>query len=232
MKRNRILSLILCTMMLSGLLSGCGGNTEPSNPTETLSAETELEIQTAISLGLVPEELQKDYSKTIQYNEFCSMLTEVICLRYGESVYLDTWLKNATTALESAELMTRGGGAEALFAAALSVGMDDYHSGAYLQENLDGRTQGKATEGLPWREDLFPVLTEAYHNKNWGESYEQAFGGAERYAWHRASAISHKTLLEHDPDTLSMRYQDAFTRAESITAALRCYELYHRRRNR
>lgn len=144
--------------------------------------------------------------------------------RYGEGPWLDAWQENAALAMNCTEPMTRGGGAEVIFVGALSVGMDDYHSGAYLQADIDGSTQGAALEGAPWRADLLPILDAPYENKVWGETYESGFQGAERYVWHRASAVSHKTLMEYDPDTLSMDYDEPFSRGEAIVSALRCYE--------
>ncbi len=222
MKHNRWSWQLVCVILLAAVLSGCG---EPSgNTAGALPAETEIEIQTAIDLGLVPEELQQDYQKTIQYDEFCALLTNVISLRYGEGACLDAWLENAAAAMDCTESMTRGGGAEAIFVGALSVGMDDYHSGAYLQADIDGATQGAALDGTPRRADLFPILDAPYENPVWGETYETGFQGAERYVWHRASAVSHKTLMEYDPDTLSMCYGEPFTRGEAIASVLRCYE--------
>lgn len=224
MKRKHTVSFILCAAMLLGLLSGCGGNTEESAPTENLPAETELEIQTAIDLGLVPEEMQKDYGKQIQYNEFVPMMTSVIALRYGEGEYLDKWLEVSGIAAERDTLMLRGEGAGVIFAAAVSVGMDDYHSKASAQRDLDGETQGAAISYVPDMSDMFPFMAEPYYNRDWGEELENHFLGAERYPWHRYSPISGKTLLDIDTQTPSMRYEEPFTRAEAICAALRCYE--------
>ena len=188
MKHSRWPGLLICVILLAMVLSGCG---EPGEqPQEALTEEAEIELQTAIELGLVPEELQQDYQKAIQYDEFCALLTNVISLRYGEGPWLDAWQENAALAMNCTEPMTRGGGAEVIFVGALSVGMDDYHSGAYLQADIDGSTQGAALEGAPWRADLLPILDAPYENKVWGETYESGFQGAERYVWHRASAVS------------------------------------------
>lgn len=224
MKLERILSFMLCAAMLLSLLTGCGGNTEPGDPAENFSPETEIEIQTAIDLGLVPEELQKDYGKQIQYNEFVPMMTNVIALRYGEGEYLDKWLEVSAIAAERDALMLRGEGAGVIFAAAVTVGMDDYHSKAASQRDLDGETQGAAIEYVPDMSDMFPFMAEAYYNFNWGEEYENHYLGAERYPWHRYSPASGKTLLDIDTEIPSMRYEEPFTRAEAICAALRCYE--------
>lgn len=224
MKLKRTLSLLLSLAMVLGMLSGCGENTEPGNPTENLSSEIELEIQTAIDLGLVPEELQKDYDKQIKYNEFVPMMTDVIALRYGEGEYLDKWLEVSEIAAERDALMLRGEGAGVIFAAAVTVGMDDYHSKAAAQRDLDGETQGAAIEYVPDMSDMFPFMAEPYYNFNWGEELENHFLGAERYPWHRYSPVSGKTLLDIDTETPSMRYEEPFTRAEALCAALRCYE--------
>ena len=159
-----------------------------------LSEETKLEFQKAVSLGLVSTAYAEEYSETVHYDEFCTMLTKVIQLRYGEGQYLDTWLENAAVALTNTEEMSRGGGAEAIFTAALSVGMDDYHSGAYLQHDIDSGEWGDVLVGSPYRSDLFPVLEKPYYNKNWGQEYEDGFMGAQRYVWHRASPVSHKIV--------------------------------------
>lgn len=222
MKHKPWICLPVCVALLLAMLTGCGESGE--DPSEELAAQTQIEIQAAIDLGLMPEELRQDYQKTIQYDEFCALLTNVISLRYGEGPWLDAWLENVAAAIDCTESMTRGGGAEVIFVGALSVGMDDYHSGAYLQEDIDGATQGAALEGAPRRADLLPILDAPYENPVWGETYETGFQGAERYVWHRASAISHKTLMEYDPDTLSMRYDEPFSRGEAIASALRCYE--------
>lgn len=149
MKHNPWLCLPACVILLLALLSRCG---EPSeDASKAPAAEAEIEIQTAIDPGLVPEELRQDYQTAIQYDEFCALLTHVIALRCGEGSCLDAWLENAAAAPDCTEPMTRGGGAEVIFAGVLSVGMDDDHSGAYLQADIDGATQGAALEGAPLR---------------------------------------------------------------------------------
>ena len=189
-----------------------------------LSEETKLEFQKAVSLGLVSQDYAEEYSETVHYDEFCAMLTKVIQLRYGEGRYLDAWLENAAAALTNTEEMSRGGGAEAIFSAALSVGMDDYHSGAYLQHDIDSGEWGDVLTGSPYRADLFPILEKPYYNKNWGQEYEDGFMGAQRYVWHRASPVSHKILMEYDPKSNDMLFEEPFTRMDAICAALRCYE--------
>ena len=191
-----------------------------------LSEETKLELQTAVNLGLASEEQINNYGETVCYDEFCAMLTRVIQLRYGEGIYLDAWLENAAAALENTEEMTRGSGAEAIFTAALSVGMDDYHSGACLQYDIDSGKWGDTLVGAPYRADLFPILEKPYYNKNWGIPYDDGFRGAQMYVWHRASAVSQKILMEYDSESKSMRYEEPFTRVEAICAALRCYEAW------
>ena len=219
MKFKRIMSILLSMIMVVGLLAGCGGS-----GTAEMSSETELEIQTAIDLGLVPEELQGDYNKQIQYNEFVPMMKNVIALRYGEGEYLDKWLEVSAIAAERDTPMSRGEGAGVIFAAAVTVGMDGYHSKAGAQRDLDGETQGAAIQYVPDMSDMFPFMAESYYNFNWGEELGDHFQGAERYPWHRYSPVSGKTLLDIDTETPSMRYEDPFTRAEAICAALRCYE--------
>lgn len=175
MKHSRWPGLLICVILLAMVFSGCG---EPGEqPQEALTGEAEIELQTAIELGLVPEELQQDYQKAIQYDEFCALLTNVISLRYGEGPWLDAWQENAALAMNCTEPMTRGGGAEVIFVGALSVGMDDYHSGAYLQADIDGSTQGAALEGAPWRADLLPILDAPYENKVWGRHTRAASRG-------------------------------------------------------
>ena len=191
-----------------------------------LSEETKLEFQKAVSLELVSQAYAEEYSETVRYDEFCAMLTKVIQLRYGEGQYLDAWLENAAAALTNTEEMSRGGGAEAIFAAALSVGMDDYHSGAYLQHDIDSGKWGDTLVGAPYRTDLFPILEKPYYNKNWGIPYDDGFRGAQMYVWHRASPVSQKILMEYDSESNSMRYEEPFTRMEAICAVLRCYEAW------
>lgn len=189
-----------------------------------ITDEEKLELQTARTLGLIPEEWEKDLSAVAKNDEFCALMTEVIRLRYGEGEYMDAWLKNIALAAENTDELTRGGGAEIIFTAALSAKMDDYHSGAYMQTDVDGQTEGAGIEGVPYRTELFPVLTAPYHNKNWGQDYEEGFWAAAQYMWHRTSPVSHKTVMEYTPDTLDMRYDEVFTRKEAVLAALRCYE--------
>jgi len=235
MRFKKIICLSVVFVILLGLMAGCGNketNISVSNESEQsetneyteLDEETKLEIQSAVELGLVPENLQTDYYKQIQYNEFIPMMTNVISLRYGEGEYLDEWLEVSAIAEERDTPMTRGEGAGVIFAAAVTVGMDDYHSKAAAQRDLDGETQGAAIEYIPDMSDMFPFMAEPYYNRNWGEELENHFLGAERYPWHRYSPVSGKTLMDIDTETPSMRYRDAFSRAEAICAALRCYE--------
>ncbi len=221
---KRFLALILMVVVVVGLV-GCGSDVSTEISEEQHSAETEIELQTARALGLISEEWEKDLGVVAKNNEFCALMTEVIRLRYGEGEFMDAWLENAKLAMDNTDELTRGGGAEIIFVAALSVKMDDYHSGAYLQPDLDGWTRGEAIDGVPYRAELFPVLTEPYYNKNWSFQCNDVFWEAvAQYPWHRMSPVSHKTVMEYDPDTLSMRYTDPFTREEAVLAALRCYE--------
>ena len=237
---KRALSLILALCVALSLIACGQQQAEPLTQDETQPAqeqtatepiimpheltEAEIEIQTAIDIGLVPESIQGDYAEVIRYNEFCEMLTRVILLRYGEGEYLDAWKSNAALALACDDPMTRGGGLEAIFAAALTTSMDDYHSGVFMLPDVDGETHGAAFQGMPWHGDLFPMLDEPYVNLNWGEEpCEWAFQGAERY-WHRVSGVSHKMLLDYDGDAQSFHMAEPFTRADAVCAALRCYE--------
>ena len=94
---KRLLCLFLSAVMVLGLLSACG-NSQPTEILSEKSAETEKtqvsdnqsppdeEIQKAIDIGIVAEQLQCDYDIQISYAEFCSILDGFVSVLFPEKL--------------------------------------------------------------------------------------------------------------------------------------------------
>lgn len=140
MKSKSLLNVFLCLVLLAGLLSGCGESqqNETSNPPESITAEpvetesvetellklteSEMEIQKAIELGLVPDKLQENYDQQMSYGEFCSILD-----RYFETAApddFDSWKNNSANYHDAGDGMTLVEGMLVLFQAAQDSNID------------------------------------------------------------------------------------------------------------
>lgn len=98
---KRFISLLLVGAMLVSLVA-CAGKS-----TENVTGSTE-EIDRAISHGLVPEEIQRDYDETITFCQYSQMLTNLISI-WDES-RLGEWEEIIAQAAESDEEMQREDG--------------------------------------------------------------------------------------------------------------------------
>ena len=90
---KQLIAILLVGTMLASLVA-CAGRTTPDSsmgtPAETGQSADGVadEINRAISHGLVPEEIQGDYGTVITFQQYCQMLTNLICIwdetRLGE----------------------------------------------------------------------------------------------------------------------------------------------------
>lgn len=137
MKKLICLALILC--LLLSLLAGCSSDTAESEGPSSDKIESESpskesapdvstepvpdeEIQKAIDLGFVPENLRTDYDSQITYAEFCSILDNFISVVRPES--LDNWQKESSLFRNSPIPITRAEGMPVFLFAAECAGVD------------------------------------------------------------------------------------------------------------
>ena len=186
------------------------------------------EYERAVSLGLVPESLQKDTNKTITFAEYAAMFDLVIEKAIPDR--LKDW-KTASKLFRNEKVnMTRNFGAQALFTAAVVTGADEIGYEASMSwiweiapENIDW------WQGLEYSKKYFPDgEKKIYDNKaiigsNWEFlNNETMITNAAFYAL-RFSYGSGRTLMDYD-EQYQYNWRKALTRADAIHTALRFYE--------
>ena len=220
MKYKRIISILLSMIMAVGLLAGCGGSSQGSNSADA-------EIQKAIELGFVAEDLQGSYNKQINYAEFCSILDAMI----GETRpdCLDEWKARSAAFREADDPMTRIEGMLVFLYAAECAKLD----AVGLWNNIpleDLMPEDKDFwEGVTWDYPLLPDRDELYRNEEmissgdyaWRCEYpylNNAVWFAEYYSYGNG-----KTYFDYDENYM-LRLGEPMTRADAIHAVERLYE--------
>lgn len=235
---KRLLCLFLSVVMVLGLLSACGN----SQPTETSSAkpvETEgvqvsdnqappdEEIQKAIDLGIVAEQLQCDYDTQISYAEFCSILDGFVSVLFPEK--LSDW-ETVSANYRNADIpMSRMEGALVMLYVAECCGVDavgyEYNIPFedLIAENVD------FYEGVTWNYPLLPDIRKQYFNETLANSENYAWRDGLDYATTAKLFVEYmsygngKTFFDYD-ERYSLNLGKAFTRGDAIRAVERLYE--------
>lgn len=219
MKCNRLMRTLLSMIIAVGLLAGCGGSKEAS-------ASEDAEIQKAIELGFVSDDLHGGYDKQIKYAEFCSILDAMIEEVRPEC--LEAWKKSSAAYRDADDLMTRFEGMAVLFYAAESAGLDavGIDEAVPLEEYMpDGMD---FWEGITWDYPLLPNIEQTYYNE------EVASGD---YAWRceypylnnagwfaqQSSYGNGKTYFDYNENYM-LCFGDALTRGDAIRSVERLYE--------
>lgn len=173
------------------------------------------EVQSAISYGLVPKEIQGDYNKTITFAQYAQMLTNLITV--WDSSRLPEWKSIIAKAAKSEEIMHREDGILAASYAVVLMGANT-RSNFYddilqiSQDEID-----KQTKDLSWNYPNFSdwdklVYPDTKCNYMWG---------GVTFFMHRVSKVSLKAVYPYDITNHSMHLQDQLTRKEAIQSVLR-----------
>ena len=190
-----------------------------SEETETsIKDETSTEVSRAIAFGLVPEELQEDYEKTITYRQYCELLTNVI--QACDEEHIEEWEKTISLAAESNQEMLREDGILATAYALVHMGKIEYSGANWdffeeVQEYMN--TFGY---DLSWDYPLFP---------NWEETVFEWIncnyiqGGMTMCAIEK-SHVSGQPIYPYDFEREGKHLKDELSREEAICAVLRLAE--------
>lgn len=204
------------------------GYTKKVQLTLKVTQKPDGEVLRAISYGLVPKELQRDYDKSVTYAEFCGMLSNLIQKVTPEK--FSEWKNTASKGLASNKVMRRDDAAVTLLYASKAMGIlytnaTDYPEIKRIQDNGDN---WRFKEDFPmwpsWKKDfkmttILPGTADKYENGSWGSVMNTAFW----FVLLRLSQVNEKPLLDWDKN-YNMRFYDNITRSEAITAVLRLGE--------
>lgn len=230
MRKLRSALCVLCSLtMLLGILSAYGEKADASQDTlpETQQAEEESEIQKAIDLGLVSEELQSDYDAQISYTEFCSILDNFVSVMFPDS--LADWKSASENYRDADPLMSRMEGALVLLYAAECCGIDavGYEYNIPLEDLIGDNVD--FYEGVTWDYPLLPDFTLPYYNETLANSDSYAWRCELDYADNAKRFVEYmsygngKTYFDYD-ERYSLNLGSAFTRGDAIRAVERLYE--------
>lgn len=185
------------------------------------------EIEKAIDLGFVPENLRKNYDTQISYEQFCDVLDGFISAVFPDAI--SAWESISANYRNADVPMSRMEGAIVMLYAAKCCGIDavgyEYNIPLedYLAEGVD------FFENVTWDYPLLPDIYEPYYN--------ETLAGSTHYSWrcgmdHVDNAIrfveyfsyaNGKTFFDYD-ERYSLNLGNAFTRGDAIRAIERLYE--------
>ncbi len=231
---KRLFCLILAVLMLSA----CGApsdnssadlkdqETESGGPISDESAPTpepvtDVELLRAIEAGIVPAELQGDYSSAVSFDQCARLVSGMLGVYRPE--LLPGWEELAQKALDTTSPMRRDDGMLMVYEAACLMGMGGEIHRYWLDVNgLCGDIWGELSPS----KDIF---------ENWAEPspFEDNPGNvpgwtydvsAYFYSLGSCSKISGKALFDCDAANATMRLSDPLTREEAIRAVLRLTE--------
>lgn len=185
--------------------------------------EPDSEIQQALDLGIVPEQIQGDYEKRVTFAEFAAMLSNVI--QAADPDALSRWNSMAAKALKTDSGMERDDGILALYEAACVLGMGDRGTVYWNQVDAYYR-QNDLASGYAPRDDIFSNCREiGLLEPNQGETPEWDYLTCARfYAMGVSSALNTNPFFAQR--SASVKYSDALTGDEAVKAAYRLYLSY------
>ncbi len=229
---SALLALALCANLAACGGSGPGGTAaDPKAPND----QADEEVQKAIDLGLVPDNLQGDHDAQITYAEFCQVLDNATALLRPAA--LESWKEISSGYRDKDNPMTRMEGAVVMLYAAENSGLDTagYQYRLSMDEMASEGTDhyGNTPENFPLLPDIHrPYYNELYENKEsegWRNGQEHWYYS--RHFVEFTSFESGKTYFDYDEDC-TMKLDAPFTRGDAIRAVLRfsetakyfCYE--------
>ncbi|HEX2947925.1 MAG TPA: hypothetical protein VHT96_18455 [Clostridia bacterium] len=217
---KHIISLALCVILVAtstfSVFAAPSGKTVSTNDTEILRA---------ISYGFVPGNLLGDWDKTINFSQYCTMLTNMIT-RYNSKL-VPQWKKTASRALASNVAMHRDHGMLAAYYAACLMGIGQTTNGDwnYFNQVLGvDLAHGFDNNFEKWFPDCsksspFYDIDYKKHVSGWDYVTSSKF-----WCMGQFSPVSGNQVFETDFVHKSLRPMDNLSRKEAIKAVLRLYE--------
>lgn len=207
----------------SGITNPKADNANAAKAQEKAISTKDMEILKAISLGLVPENLQGSWDDTITYRQYCQMLSNVIA-KY-DSTELTKWNKLISAASVSDDPMHREDGILAMSHAAVmlsEIGLD-----YAIDKPLDISQQemDEQIKHLSWNYQYFPDWDHVVYPYN---KCNYMWGGVQFFSQKR-SLVSLNAIYPYDLKEHSMHLDEPLTRHDAIQAVLRFYESMHRK---
>ena len=231
MKIKRVISLLLSLALVLGVLSGCGGGTNPTNTDEvpkqsSMQEQGEImpddEYERAIWYGF--SEAQEDADAVTTELAFVDMLSAMIQVYDPDS--LTTFEEISFVKEANQSPIPRFYAAILLLYAAETMDCVTLPNGTYPTLNTDTTnwetfwsTDWSLTDGLS--EDTF-AENSASMTEAWGEPMNHYHGGI-NFAASRLSLVSAKPLLDVNNENY-MRQNDYLTHREAATAVVRLFE--------
>lgn len=216
---------ILFAAVLPVVFAACGTQEPPvpagsaAPPAQAQAAEQPAQRETAraISLGLVPQALQADYSAPVLDTELGELLGRMIALRDDGAA--GEWARLCENS--TGQAVDRAGGAVYLMCAAQTLG----------DLRMNALYDGYFTEGnAPWDHEtgdcpILPPGEISIPGPNGTDYTGDAYVGAMLFSFNRCSRLSHKPLMEFSGQW-DFRSGALFTREEAILAAVRLYDSF------
>lgn len=232
MKTKRILSFMLCGMMLIGLLSGCQNEppvsaapSDAENDTQeqvevdknNVDAITGMEYDRAIAYGFLPEGMESvDPDATVvTWKQHCSILGNMI--RLQDESALQGWEELTANAPKTE--MKRDGALIALLFAGKTLGIDYWNTDESFI--YDGYDWG---EDFSWEYPIFPWDSSFSSEDEMLNDPNNSIGPAYAYCVGRISLVSERPLMDVESGTGYLYLQNALTLRDAMISAVRLYE--------
>lgn len=230
---KKVTALCLVVLMAFSLCActAVGGETASQKPDAPQTTETPVatpdptpaavstgddELDRAISLGIVPIEMQKDFDATITFKQFC-ILTDNMIAVYNKDLCVE-WEETAKLAFESDDEMLRQHGMLALLYAAKTMGLADYNG---LFQYKETHMPDEPWDSMLWDYPMFPDWQERL-DIGWDADLDHVAASV-MLSMRRVSRWTNKTVFDWD-DTGSLRVGDKLTCRDAILAVVRLYD--------
>ena len=221
--------VLLFTGILIGWIMGTSASRSDDNAVNAASAPQSAvytrviiegiddEIEKAIGLGIVPDNIQGSWEDSITYRQYCTMIANMLALI--DSAYVEQWKTTASLALNSDQAMERQEGMLALFFSAKILGeTDDSGNWVFLNEKIGS----DCWDDFTWKYPLFPDWVDKafYSSDYWSDHMIAAYF----FAMDSRIKDSDKRIFDYDKASNSMLPNVPLTRRDAIHSVLRLYE--------
>lgn len=189
------------------------------SPTSQPKTDEDLEIERAIKLGLVPDEIQTDFSKTITFSQYSKMLTNLIAI--WDDSRLAEWETICAAAAASNDKMDREDGIVEISYAVVMMGADKFNHQFDEKFNISDEEIHEMYNHVSSSYPYFP---------DWRKGVYEGLGNADYLhggvylVQEKVSQVSRKAIYPYDFESHSMHFEEPLTRQEAILAVLRLAE--------
>lgn len=226
--------IVITTLIYLFSLAACGIGSKAGDISTTVTPTDELvteistedtEILRAIDYGFVPGELLSDWDSTITFNQYCSMLKNMLNLY--DSALVPQWENTAELCLASNGRMLRDHGMVATYYAATLMGLGHTTNGNWnymdqvVEIDKDAFFSNDFSKSFPDSRYATEFYDNEYKKHIPGWNY---LDSARLWIMGQTSPVSGKLIFDIDLDKKSNRPLELLTRQEAIRAVLRLYE--------